>query len=68
MPKTNTLFWQEKFNKNIQRDASYQHLYREAGWQRLVVWECQLQQHLNAIVHLIRDLHQGVLSSYEIAA
>ncbi|MFD3002265.1 very short patch repair endonuclease [Pontibacter toksunensis] len=68
LPKTNVTFWQDKFEKNITRDNRYQQLYREAGWQRIVIWECQLQQNLTSSVILIQELHRGVPSSWEIAA
>ncbi|MHA6250211.1 very short patch repair endonuclease [Pontibacter sp. CAU 1760] len=68
LPKTNTAFWQDKFEKNVARDARYQSLYQAAGWQRLVIWECQLQQDPRGYVNLIRTLHLGVPSSWQIAA
>ncbi|MCJ8167628.1 very short patch repair endonuclease [Pontibacter sp. E15-1] len=68
LPKTNVTFWQEKFEKNRSRDLRYQQLYRAAGWQRLVIWECQLRQNLSGSLTLIRELHRGVPPSYGIAA
>lgn len=68
MPKTNTCFWKNKFAKNIQRDAKYKQLYQEAGWQRIVIWECQLHQSMAGCLTLIKELHRGVPSSWEMAA
>ncbi|MDX5421169.1 MAG: very short patch repair endonuclease [Hymenobacteraceae bacterium] len=68
LPKTNIAFWQHKFAQNVARDQKYRHLYREAGWQRLVIWECQLQQEHDGILGLIRVLHRGVPASWELAA
>ncbi len=68
LPKTNAPFWKDKFEKNQARDARYQLQYREAGWQRIVLWECQLRQNLAGSLTLIRELHRGVPSSWEIAA
>ncbi|GHA68493.1 hypothetical protein GCM10007389_21860 [Pontibacter akesuensis] len=68
LPKTNLPFWQHKFEQNQARDAKYKRLYNEAGWQRVVVWECQLQQGLQSIVAVIRELHQGVPASWQVAA
>lgn len=62
MPKTNISFWQDKFQK------IYQHLYREAGWQRITVWECQLPEHLDEIVQVIGLLHKGVPHGHAFAA
>ncbi|AKD03008.1 DNA mismatch endonuclease Vsr [Pontibacter korlensis] len=68
LPKSNIPFWQDKFEKNVARDAKYRHMYREAGWQRLVVWECELKQGLGSIVAVIRELHSGVPENWEVAA
>ncbi|WP_276497589.1 very short patch repair endonuclease [Pontibacter litorisediminis] len=67
-PKTNADFWHQKFENNKARDAKYRYMYREAGWKRLVVWECQLKQSQPSIVALIRVLHHGVPESWELAA
>jgi DNA mismatch endonuclease, patch repair protein len=67
-PKSNLQFWEEKFTGNQQRDERYKALYREAGWQRVVIWECQLYQDLNACLTLIKVLHRGVPASWEVAA
>ncbi|WP_025608885.1 very short patch repair endonuclease [Pontibacter actiniarum] len=67
-PKTNLAFWQNKFSQNIARDARYKQQYREAGWQRLVVWECQLRQHLAGVVATVQELHRGVPASWQLAA
>ena len=41
-PSTNAKFWQEKIERNRERDASNQALLQAAGWHVIVVWECQL--------------------------
>ena len=41
-PATNTQFWQEKIQRNRQRDARNQATLQAAGWNVIVVWECQL--------------------------
>ena len=43
-PKTNTEYWNAKFQKNIERDkAAYQEL-QEKGWRVFVIWECELKK------------------------
>lgn len=68
LPKTNLPFWLDKFSKNLERDEHYRNIYREAGWQRVVIWECQLKKDLKGAVTLIKELHRGVPTSLEIAA
>lgn len=41
-PATNAQFWQEKITRNRERDAQNQMLLQAAGWNVIVVWECQL--------------------------
>lgn len=42
-PKNNAEFWKEKIDKNAARDQKNYSLLREAGWNVLIVWECQLK-------------------------
>ncbi|MDT4762287.1 DNA mismatch endonuclease Vsr [Sphaerochaeta sp. PS] len=43
LPKTNSLFWKEKIEKNrIRDDRSVSTLVAE-GWRVFVVWECELK-------------------------
>jgi DNA mismatch endonuclease (patch repair protein) len=41
-PKSNTPFWQEKFDRNVQRDRRTVDALSALGWTVLVVWECGL--------------------------
>ena len=41
-PTTNAQFWQDKIDRNRERDARNQALLQAAGWHVIVVWECQL--------------------------
>lgn len=40
-PKTRTEYWNTKFLRNIERDESAIKALRHAGWDCLVVWECE---------------------------
>jgi DNA mismatch endonuclease, patch repair protein len=40
-PKTRANFWNEKFRQNVERDASVVRRIRDAGWDSLIVWECE---------------------------
>ena len=41
-PKSNTAFWNDKFQKNIERDGRNRDLLTAAGWRVLTVWECEI--------------------------
>ena len=43
-PKTNTDFWLDKINTNIERDKRKQEVLKELGWNVIVVWECELKK------------------------
>jgi DNA mismatch endonuclease (patch repair protein) len=42
-PATNSQFWQRKREANVARDSRTLRSLRSAGWQVLVVWQCELQ-------------------------
>jgi len=42
IPKSNTQFWVEKFDRNVARDSQAQELLKAQGWKVIVVWECEL--------------------------
>lgn len=40
-PKSNTAFWQAKFDRNVGRDAAAQEKLAGLGWDALTIWECE---------------------------
>lgn len=42
-PTSNTGYWHNKLDRNIQRDNRTYAALAEAGWQTCVVWECELR-------------------------
>ncbi len=42
LPKSNSDFWRNKFQKNELRDKNKIELLKKDGWKVLVVWECEL--------------------------
>ncbi|MGM0743576.1 MAG: very short patch repair endonuclease [Pseudomonadota bacterium] len=60
IPKSNTEFWQEKFNRNVKRDAWARAGLLEMGWRVAIVWECALAKNmlptnLSCLASWIRD-------------
>jgi DNA mismatch endonuclease, patch repair protein len=41
IPKTSPEFWNAKFMANVQRDKRDQDMLRRAGWNVVVIWECE---------------------------
>lgn len=61
VPKTNTDFWLNKINTNIERDNKKISQLKELGWHVITVWECELKK-LNfeeTINHLIFAITNG---------
>lgn len=40
-PKNNAEFWQEKFARNVVRDAENERALVDKGWKVVTVWECE---------------------------
>ena len=55
-PKTHSVFWNEKFKKNKERDQRKEKELKEAGWTVLTIWECQLKQDLQRQIGRIEHL------------
>ena len=44
LPKTNTEFWENKIQRNINRDRKNIIELESMGWRTLVVWECEIRK------------------------
>lgn len=45
-PKTRAGFWQEKFDRNVNRDLRNERALCDQGWKVIVVWECETRDRL----------------------
>ena len=43
LPKSNSQFWQQKIERNKQRDIEKRIQLRLLGWHTIIIWECQLK-------------------------
>lgn len=58
IPKTRVEFWQNKIERNRERDVKVRNQLRQLGWRTMVIWECQLkvkvrQQTLEEVANLL---------------
>ncbi|WP_311268792.1 very short patch repair endonuclease [Sphingobium sp. WCS2017Hpa-17] len=53
MPKSRTEFWDAKFARNEARDARLEEAARDAGWDVLTLWECELKDEAGLIDELV---------------
>ncbi len=57
-PRSNTSFWESKMKQNRERDQrNYKDLH-EAGWNVIVIWECQLKR--NRIEETMRGVEHSL--------
>ena len=42
LPKSNTDYWSEKFERNVERDRAKEAALLERGWEVQTIWECNL--------------------------
>lgn len=56
-PATNAAFWRSKFARNTERDRRVLQSLRTAGWDPLVVWECETRD-VDRLASMIVD-HLG---------
>lgn len=53
-PKSNSSFWQQKFDNNIARDGRKKAALEDSGWEVFVVWECQIKRGFESIIEELR--------------
>lgn len=58
-PKSRAKFWQEKFDRNVQRDQRALRDLNKLGWRTLVVWQCETNDRAALGTRLERFLGSG---------
>ncbi len=51
MPGTNIEYWDKKFKDTINRDILEQKILSEAGWNIIVIWECEIKSSFDYILN-----------------
>jgi DNA mismatch endonuclease, patch repair protein len=55
-PKTRTEFWVAKLSRNVEVDTRNEGTLREAGWQVIVLWECDLERDFEGVMRALTNL------------
>ena len=57
-PKSNSEFWKEKIESNIVRDKKQYEELKNAGWNVIIVWECELKkkQRMDTLERLVTEI------------
>jgi DNA mismatch endonuclease, patch repair protein len=56
IPGSRREYWEPKLRRNQERDARQLHALTEAGWQCLVVWECEVKEEIDLYHRIARFL------------
>ena len=52
-PAANKDFWENKLRCNAERDKNKQEMLRSAGWNVIVIWECDIKKHFGDTMSVI---------------
>ena len=56
LPKTNTGFWKEKFDKNVKRDKKKNDELLSLDWVVLVFWECDIKSDISNSIQKVKKV------------
>jgi DNA mismatch endonuclease (patch repair protein) len=56
LPKNNTEFWRDKFERNVERDERNRKEIADMGWNTITIWECEVKNSLDDVIRMIKDL------------
>lgn len=61
-PQTRKEFWEDKFARNVARDASAQASLQKLGWRVIVIWECETKDRseLDVIISHIKQTNNFI--------
>jgi DNA mismatch endonuclease (patch repair protein) len=49
IPETNQQKWQLKLERNVQRDKEHFQELKKIGWEKLVLWECNIERNFDKV-------------------
>ena len=55
VPKSNTEFWTDKFERNVKRDNAKKTALESEGWTVLVIWECEIKGDMSEVMSKIKQ-------------
>ncbi len=53
IPKSNTEYWEQKFQRNIANDLKHKTELEEAGWHVITIWDCELKQDFTGTMNAV---------------
>lgn len=67
-PKTRTDFWNNKFNRTIQRDAEQISALLQAGWLPVIIWECEVKERSENLLKKVKNILNNRLLDIQVSA
>jgi DNA mismatch endonuclease (patch repair protein) len=52
-PKSNVLFWDAKFKRNVENDKKHARELRRLGWRVITIWECRLLSSFDTVMNSV---------------
>lgn len=59
LPRSNSEFWRNKFDRNVIRDEIKRNELNKLGWKVMTIWECEIKNDLDAQVDKIKKELEG---------
>ena len=50
LPKSNTDYWSEKFERNVERDREKEAALLDRGWEVRTIWECDIARDMGRLM------------------
>lgn len=64
-PKTNTQFWVDKINSNVERDNKNLKELKTMGWNVIIVWECEIRHiYKHDITPLVNNIEATLIVNF----
>lgn len=61
MPSNRREYWEKKLQRNAERDLQHQKDLEKAGWEVIIIWECELKKKSNNVEQVIEYLRSKLL-------
>ena len=59
-PKSRIEFWQDKFENTVARDQCKNRELKQAGWNVITVWECDLEKAPETVLNVVAQTIKGI--------
>jgi len=60
LPKSNTEYWKDKFERNVLRDERKTNDLRALGWKVITIWECEITEDLQDAISRVEKALESI--------